>query len=470
MRRRFNCPSLPQYPAWDRIYGLDFVYANLKALKSHRFLEFQKQMYWAKVWTANFLGNRMIYSSEAENMKTLSTTQRECFAIEPIRVANGAIAPFTGRGVSSSDGEKWLESRKLVKPYFERAAFTNVERLSLHTDRFISKIPVDGSTIDMQPICQRWFLDTSTEFLFGESMNSLQDPERDWPHRDMVKIMEGLRIRLQLSSFLFLHRDRDWLAACGRIHDFLDGHIEKAYQQLQDSKRGKPALYTDHQPRNDFLWTIAGQIPDRLELRTQLTGVWIPSNETTSIFVSNTLFALARCPDVVIKLRQEILDYGDQPLTFTGLRSLTYLRWILNESHRLYPVSLQTVRACVKDTTLPRGGGPDGDGPVFCAKGDIVHCNRYIMHRSPDVWGDDAEVFCPERWETARPLWNFVPFGGGPRICPAQAMVDTECSYVIFRLFKKFKRIEARDDEPYTAIMRVGLSNKHGCKVAFSIE
>jgi cytochrome P450 len=148
----------------------------------------------------------------------------------------------------------------------------------------------------------------------------------------MVKVMEGLRLRLQLSSFLFLHRDKEWLAACKRIHSFLDAYIDKAYDQLRGMKLGKPALYGDGRPRNDFLWTIAGQVPDRLELRTQLTGVWIPSNETTSILVSNTLFALARHPDVVIKLRKEILEYGDQPLTFTGLRSLTYLRWVINES------------------------------------------------------------------------------------------------------------------------------------------
>jgi len=46
-------------------------------------------------------------------------------------------------------------------------------------------------------------------------------------------------------------------------------------------------------------------------------------------------------------------------------------------------------------------------------------------------------------------------------------MVDTECSYAIVKLLQRFKAIEARDDEPYTAVMRVGPSNKNGCKVAF---
>lgn len=141
----------------------------------------------------------------------------------------------------------------------------------------------------------------------------------------------------------------------------------------------------------------------------------------------------------------------------------------MQQGHRLYPVSLQTVRACVKDTALPTGGGPDGQGPIFCAAGDIVHCNRYLMHRDVRVWGDDAEQFRPERWANARPLWNFVPFGGGPRICPANIMVDTECAYTLFRIFRRFKSIETRDSEPYIAVMRVGLSSKNGCKVAFTL-
>ena len=149
----------------------------------------------------------------------------------------------------------------------------------------------------------------------------------------MVRIMAGLRLRLQLSSFLFLHRDKEWFAACKRVHGFLEGYIDKAYQQLgEEQNTEKPALDVNGEPRSDFLWTIARHVPNKLELRTQLTGVWIPSNETTSILMSNTLFALARHPEVVAKLRKEVLEYGDKPLTFEGLRSLNYMRYVVNES------------------------------------------------------------------------------------------------------------------------------------------
>lgn len=372
---QLGCPPLRRYPGWDRVLGLDYVYAMMKALKEDRFLDFQDETYSMggsknQAWTANFLGNRMVYSSASENLKALSTSHREYFAIEPIRVGNGAVTPFTGRGVSLSDGKRWQASRGLVMPYFDRAAFSNLERLGGHVDRLLGKIPRDGSTVDMQPLLQRWvsgimlntrhsesasmrtsnnkpcspqFLDTATDFLFGETVNSLDHPEMSWPHTDMLKVHAGLRARLQLSSFVFLHHDKDWLRACKRIHGFLDSYIDKAYSQLDEERNsGKPATYSDGRPRNDFLWTIARHIPDKLELRTQLTGVWIPSNETTSILITNTIFALSHNPRVVQKLREEILGCRDQALTFERLRSLEYLRWVINESE-LEPFHLKFI-------------------------------------------------------------------------------------------------------------------------------
>jgi cytochrome P450 monooxygenase len=111
------------------------------------------------------------------------------------------------------------------------------------------------------------------------------------------------------------------------------------------------------------------------------------------------------------------------------------------------------------------GGGPDGKSPIFIQKGDVVHCNRYIMHRDKDYWGSDAEEFYPERWENLRPMWKFVPYGGGPRICPAHVMVDTECSYMIVRILQRFKAIESRDDRPYQAVMGAGPSNMYGVHI-----
>ncbi|KAL2071164.1 hypothetical protein VTL71DRAFT_12399 [Oculimacula yallundae] len=463
-RKAMGCLPMKRYSHLDPLFGLDYIYAMLSALKQNRFLEYQKELYrsqHAKTFEAKFLGLRMIFSSESENMKAMSTSQQKNFGVAPIRSENGALQPFGGDGVSSTDGHIWQFSRDLIKPYFSRSDYSNLRRLDVHVDRLLEKIPRDGSTFDIQPLFQRWFFDTSTNFLFGESVNSLEYPERASVINDMITVMEGLRIRLQMTKFVFLHRDEKWFAAVKRVHVFLDRYIDQVFEDLRKFKKGGSI---DEQ-RSDFLWTIAPHVPEKEALRSQLLGVFFPSNETTSILISNVIFALGRHPRVMEKLRAEIMSYGDAKLTWEQLRSMTYLRYVINETHRVYPISVQSIRACLKDCTLPVGGGPDGSSPIFVQKGDVVHCNRYLMHRDTDNWGKDAEDFIPERWEDARPMWKFVPFGGGPRICPAHTMVDTECSYVIARILQTFKAIESRDDSPYIAVMRAGPSNKNGVQV-----
>jgi cytochrome P450 len=39
------------------------------------------------------------------------------------------------------------------------------------------------------------------------------------------------------------------------------------------------------------------------------------------------------------------------------------------------------------------------------------------MHRRKDIYGTDADEFRPERWETLRPHWGYLPFSGGSRVC-----------------------------------------------------
>jgi cytochrome P450 len=149
---------------------------------------------------------------------------------------------------------------------------------------------------------------------------------------DMVEVQRGLRVRIQMAKFLFLHRDKGWFDTVARVHKVLDKHIDRAYEQLKAEKNGEVAKNPHGEPRTDFLWTIARQMPnDKKALRSQLVGVFFPSSETTSILISNAIWALARHPRVVEKLRKEILSYGDAPLTWEVLRSMTYLRYVVNE-------------------------------------------------------------------------------------------------------------------------------------------
>ena len=74
-------------------------------------------------------------------------------------------------------------------------------------------------------------------------------------------------------------------------------------------------------------------------------------------------------------------------------------------------------REAAVDTTLPYGGGSDGNSPLFVKKGTLLIYNVYAMHRNQSLFGKDVEEFVPERWDGLRPGWGYLPFHGGPRVC-----------------------------------------------------
>ena len=80
-------------------------------------------------------------------------------------------------------------------------------------------------------------------------------------------------------------------------------------------------------------------------------------------------------------------------------------------------------RWALKTTSLPFGGGDDGQHPVLIREGDAIGYCVYAMHRRKDLYGPDAHDFCPRRWETLslKELgMGYLPFNGGPRVCPGR--------------------------------------------------
>lgn len=154
-----GCSSIPRYPQKDPFFGGDIALSMIKALKMNRFLLWLKMLHTnmpTKTFTINFLGSRVIHTIEPENMKAMSAINWRDFGVAPLRRSSKVSLPFANHGVNTTDGELWEFSRSLLKPYFVREAYTNVDRLEKHTDNLLASIPTDGSTFDMQPFLQRW--------------------------------------------------------------------------------------------------------------------------------------------------------------------------------------------------------------------------------------------------------------------------------------------------------------------------
>lgn len=127
-------------------------------------------------------------------------------------------------------------------------------------------------------------------------------------------------------------------------------------------------------------------------LRDQAINVLVAGRDTTASLLSWTLLMLARHKPVFYKLRQVIIEeFGNgedvSNITFESLKRCEYLRYVLNETLRLYPTVPNNFRYALKDTSLPRGGGKDGTGPIFIPKTPLF-CTVYTVCTEILQFGD----------------------------------------------------------------------------------
>ena len=126
-------------------------------------------------------------------------------------------------------------------------------------------------------------------------------------------------------------------------------------------------------------------------------------------------YYLALHPDAQAKLQKELddaLGTDDDPVaTFEQVKRLPYLEAVINEGLRIHSTSSMGLPRLVPE------GGLTVLGKTF-PSGTVLSVPSYTIHRDKSVWGEDSEIFRPERWfendqETLQKAFN--PYSFGPR-------------------------------------------------------
>lgn len=204
-----------------------------------------------------------------------------------------------------------------------------------------------------------------------------------------------------------------------------------------------------------FLHSLAIFTRDPKIIRDQIMSVLLAGRDTTAATLSWAFYEISHYPNIYSKLRNEVLaTIGEaKSPTYEDLRNMKYLRNTVNETLRLYPAVPFNIRFALTDTTLPHGGGPNGDLPLPVLKGDAVVYSALSMQRRPDNYPPtsdsfaDPAIFSPERWGHWNPKpWDYIPFNGGPRICIGQNFALAEISYTIAKIVQKFEHMHYMGD------------------------
>lgn len=311
---------------------------------------------------------------------------------------------------------------------------------------------------DLMPLLYNFTLDTASDFLFGESVDTQSYKlavKRGYVEHDVEKLQrqkdaqgfsdcfaainEYIIRRIRLQRFYFLGDGLSLRRAIKKVHAFTDRYVRLAVDA--------PKSGVSEDKKKSLLDNLATQTQDTVEMRNQVTALLVAGRDTTSAVLGWCFVRLALHPEICRKLRNIILsDFPPgEELTFAKLKGCRYLQHFLQEVLRLHPTVPLNQRSAAKDTTLPTGGGPDGKSPIAVFKGQGVLYSVYVMQRRKDLWGEDAEEFKPQRFEQRYPAWQWLPFNGGPRICLGQQFALTEASFVLVRMLQEFDALEALD-------------------------
>ena len=430
--KKHGCEPIKKNPDYNyfphNVIGYKTLFENIAGIKQHNFLERihnRHLKFGSFTMVQRIIFTDMIQTAEPENLKTMLAVNFKDYELGDRRTT--AFIPFLGRGIFTTDGAAWQHSREMLRPNFTRSQVGDLTTFETHVSQLIKNLPRNGATVDLQELFFQLTMDSATEFLFGESTNCLgstaSGPNMKFPecwNRGQEAIAERSRsgkLGELLNNRAQFQKDTQF------IHEFTDKFVRKGLElrkNMDVEKVGEEGRYI-------FLHELVKQTSDPVQIRSELLNILLAGRDTTASLLSNVWFILARRPDIWQKLRTEVDALGGEPPSYQQIKDMKYLRAVLNESKhhplpspslpqkntskhnnpalRLYPVVPVNARTAVVDTVLPLGGGADGKSPLFIPKGQIIQYFVYAMHRRKEFYGQDAEEFKPERWETLRPGW-----------------------------------------------------------------
>nr|AAL67905.1 cytochrome P450 monooxygenase pc-1 [Phanerodontia chrysosporium] len=342
-----------------------------------------------------------------------------------------------GTGVFNADGELWKFHRSMTRPFFARERITDFETFNRHAEEAILKMKErlrEGFAVDFADLISRFTLDAATEFLFGACTTS---PRRSARRRTQSRIARASRTDTPMRT----------------VDRYLTPIIERALAMSRAAKQAPQGEKEEVADGETLLDHLARYTTDPTILHDEILNIMIAGRDTTGGTLTFVIYFLTQHPDVLQRLRQEILDVvGPSNLpTYDDIKQMKYLRAVLNETQRLYPPVPWNMRYAVEDSIVPNSE-PEGK-PWFIPAGASVSYSVHCMHRRKDYWGPDAEEFDPDRflderlhkYLTPNPF-IFLPFNAGPRICLGQQFAYNEMSFFLVKLLQTFEDISFERD------------------------
>ena len=326
------------------------------------------------------------------------------------------LRPMVGRGLLSSDGELWREQRRIVAANFAPAA---IDALVPVFVRAAATESWSAGTRDMAATATATTMRIIADSLFSGDLRLVT--KAAMAHIEAALAGAG---EARLQALLGLP-SMPWSLRGKRAHRGR-AYLRRTLTELVEAR------LPDGGP-DDFLGRLIRALGERFAPEEaaalavdNAATFYLAGHETTANAIAWTLFLLSEQAELQAEAAAEAEAALAAGQDDAGLpERLPLLRRILEESMRLYPPVPRFDRQAVATDRL---------GAHAVEPGDIVSIWPWLLHRHRALWDDpdrfDVDRFRPEA-KTARHRFQYLPFGGGPRLCVGARFATIEALTVL---------------------------------------
>lgn len=365
---------------------------------------------------------------------------------------------FLGDNLVTLEGDRWKQRRRLMQPYFHRAALevlvaTMVDTIEASMDDLRRRHP-EGGRIDLHQEAVRITLEVVCTALFGPGVTRSDEI----PYAilsDAVAVMND-KMSDPTPLWVPLPVNRRFRRVLGAVDDVV-------YRLIARARARKD---TDPEIRSTLLGMLLeatdedGRPLDDRAIRDEVITLYVAGHETTALTLT-WLFALTRGRDDVLgRLRAEADALGGRRVEFADLASLTYMRQVIDETLRMRSPTAFLPRDATQDDNLCG---------VKVLEGDLVMLFVWGLHHHPDFWPDptrfDPDRFTPEA-KAERDAWSYAPFSGGPRVCIGNTFAIYEAQLILATMLSA-ATWEVEDEGPVVPVAEGTLRPERPIHVRF---
>ncbi|XP_047222225.1 cytochrome P450 3A30-like isoform X1 [Girardinichthys multiradiatus] len=377
---------------------------------------------YGRVWGSYELRRPMLAVMDPEMLKIILV--KECFTFFTNR-RNFRLNGDLYDAVNIAEDDQWRRIRNHVTPSFTSGRIKEMFSIMQHHShkllvRLQSKMDnKEVKVITIKDIFGPYSMDVMANCVFSVDLDSINEPSNPFiTHASKI-------LRFPVPLFLFQGCFPIFLPLLELLGlslfpksstTFFRAVVEKIRAERNESSRKNLA---------DILQNFINYQTNKLgkerenqglndhEILSQVTMLLFAGYETSATTLAFLAYTLARHPEVMKRLQQEIdLTFPQKgPIQYDGLMQMEYLSSVVDECLRLYPPAAHLERM-TKETVKVKG--------ITIPKNMIVMIPVYALHRDPELW-PDPEEFKPDRFSKENKQginpYAYLPFGIGPRNC-----------------------------------------------------